>query len=443
MRGRVRIWLLLLAILPVLPLAGQDIFWERPQVFPDQQVRFSSSFAGDGRMAVAWEEIVPQTGGSGAIYLSLGMSTDGQSWTWHRRFFGPVQYSGLEPGSEPLVYSMVIDREGRILVAVTSAEREVTVLASSDSALTFVPVAHISSQQSIVAPSLFLTDGGRFLLFATQAAGNRTSLSLAWSSSPDGLSWTTFSPFVAPGEPGDGIQLQPDHVSSHGREVVVFQSQKPGTDNYQVFLKESLDGGETWLPARAVTGLPGFAEKVGDTEYKPENFTNQRPRIAVVGDALGLAWERALEGRATSNLYYCELDQNGTVTTPVAPVDPDRRNAFCPGHSLCIPRVSPVRAERRGRLSSDPLGEGQRLEPGGPRPWACPEAHSSPTRSCSRGPCTFSGKSRGHRHHSSFPFVRRRRLHPQLSSPWVSSPAPRSAPTLQRSAGNSRMTRWA
>ncbi len=328
MRGRVRIWLLLLAILPVLPLAGQDIFWERPQVFPDQQVRFSSSFAGDGRMAVAWEEIVPQTGGSGAIYLSLGMSTDGQSWTWHRRFFGPVQYSGLEPGSEPLVYSMVIDREGRILVAVTSAEREVTVLASSDSALTFVPVAHISSQQSIVAPSLFLTDGGRFLLFATQAAGNRTSLSLAWSSSPDGLSWTTFSPFVAPGEPGDGIQLQPDHVSSHGREVVVFQSQKPGTDNYQVFLKESLDGGETWLPARAVTGLPGFAEKVGDTEYKPENFTNQRPRIAVVGDALGLAWERALEGRATSNLYYCELDQNGTVTTPVAPVDPTAGTLF-------------------------------------------------------------------------------------------------------------------
>ena len=60
MRGRVRIWLLLLAILPVLPLAGQDIFWDRPQVFPDQQVRYSSSFAAEGKMAVAWEEIVPK-----------------------------------------------------------------------------------------------------------------------------------------------------------------------------------------------------------------------------------------------------------------------------------------------------------------------------------------------------------------------------------------------
>jgi hypothetical protein len=217
---------------------------------------------------------------------------------------------------------MVVDRTGRILVTVTSAEREVTVLASTDSQLTFVPVAHISAQQSIVAPSLFLTDGGTFLLFATQAAGNRTSLSLALSSSRDGLSWTGFSPFIASGEPGDGIQLQPDHASLHGREVVVFQSQKPGSDNYQVFIKESLDGGATWRPAQEITGLPGFAETVDKTEYKPENFTNQRPRIAAVGDVLGLAWERALEGRPTPNLYYCELDQNGTVTKPMQSVDP-------------------------------------------------------------------------------------------------------------------------
>ena len=327
MRVRSRLWPLLLAVLPVLPLAGQDIFWERPQVFPDQQVRFSSSFAGGGRMAVAWEEIVPQGAGSGVIYLSLGASNDGQSWTWQRRFFEPIHYSGLAPGSEPLVYSMVIDRTGRILVAVTSAEREVTVLASTDSQLTFVPVAHISAQRSIVAPSLFLTDGGTFLLFATQAAGNKTSLSLALSSSRDGLSWTGFTPFIASGEPGDGIQLQPDHASFRGREVVVFQSQKPGNDNYQVFIKESLDGGATWRPAQEITGLPDFAETVDKTEYKPENFTNQRPRIAAVGDVLGLAWERALEGRPTPNLYYCELDQNGTVTKPM-PVDSNSGTLF-------------------------------------------------------------------------------------------------------------------
>ena len=154
-------------------------------------------------------------------------------------------------------------------------------------------------------------------LFSSQRPWESEPVSpLAWSSSRDGLSWSPFAPFIAAGEPGDGIQLQPDHVSFHGREIVVFQSQKVGQDNYQVFLKESLDGGETWQKARAVTGLQGFKEKLRDTEYKPENFTNQRPRIAVVGDALGLAWERALEGRATSNLYYCELDQNGTVQRP-------------------------------------------------------------------------------------------------------------------------------
>lgn len=329
MSRSIRALLLLCAvILPTHAATAQDIFWERPQVLEDQQVRFSSSFAGDGRMAVAWEEVVPQGNGSGAIYLSLGVSRDGVTWTWHRRFFGPIQYSGLEPGSEPQVYSMVVDRDGRILVAVTSAEREITILASADPNLAFAPVAHISSPEPLVAPSLFLTETGTFLLFTTQAAGNRSSLSLAWSSSRDGLSWTSFTPFIVAGEPGDGIQLQPDHVTFHGREIVVFQSQKIGQDDYQVFLKESLDGGGSWQPARPVTTLPGFAETIDGTDFKPENFTNQRPRIAVLGNVLGLAWERMLLGRATANLYYCEVDGDGAVTRPMERVDPASGSLF-------------------------------------------------------------------------------------------------------------------
>ncbi len=320
--------LLCVILLPVPVLRAQEIFWERPQVSDDQQVRYSSSFAGDGRMAVAWEEIVPQGNGSGAIYLSLGASRDGATWTWHRRLFGPIQYSGLESGSEPQVYSMVIDRAGRILVAVTSAEQEITILASSDSNLTFVPIARIPSQQSLVAPNLFLTDGGTLLLFATQAAGNRSSLSLAWSSSRDGVSWTAFAPFIAAGEPGDGIQLQPDHVSFHGREIIVFQSQKIGADDYQVFVKESLDGGASWQQAREVTSLPGFKETVSGTEFQPQSFSNQRPRIANLGNAVGLAWERTLLGRASANLYYCELDGDGAATTPMQRVDPASGSLF-------------------------------------------------------------------------------------------------------------------
>ncbi len=322
MRKVLRTLLALLAVLSALPAVAQDIFWESPSVFPDQQVRYSSSSAGGGRMAVAWEEIVPQGISNGSIYLSIGVSSDGISWTWHRRFFGPIPYSGLEQGSEPLVYSMVIDRGGRILVAVTSAEQEITVLSSTDGGQTFVPVAHLPSQRSLVAPSLFLTDRETLLLFATQAAGGRSSLSLAWSMSRDGLAWTEFSPFIAPGEPGYGIQLQPDHASFRGREMVVFQAQKPGQDGYQVYLKESLDGGATWEPSREITSLPAFKESADGTEYGPENFTNLRPRIAVIGNALGMAWERALLGRTNVNLYYCELDQDGLVVKPMNRVDP-------------------------------------------------------------------------------------------------------------------------
>ena len=134
--------------------------------------------------------------------------------------------------------------------------------------------------------------------------------------------WTPFSPFISVGEQGEGIQLQPDHVTFRGREIVVFQSQKAGQDAYQVFLKESLDGGQTWQGAQPVTSLPAFAQNVGGTKFQPESFTNQRPAISVVGTALGLAWERTLLGRTTPDLYYCELDENGAVTRPMESVDP-------------------------------------------------------------------------------------------------------------------------
>jgi serine phosphatase RsbU (regulator of sigma subunit) len=315
--------------MPGQAVRGQDIFWERPTVLADQGVRYSSVFAAGGRMAVAWEEIVPgQVTGSGTIYLSVGASTDGLAWTWHKRFFGPLPYSGLEPGSEPLLYSMVVDKAGRIIVAVTSAEKEITILSSASPDLAFTQIARISSQQSLVAPSLFLTGQGKFLLFATQSSEGRTALSLGWSVSGDGSTWTPFSPFISAGEQGEGIQLQPDHATFRGREIVVFQSQKAGQDAYQVFIKESLDGGQTWQGAQPVTSLPAFSQNVGGTEFQPENFTNQRPAISVVGTALGLAWERTLLGRTTPDLYYCELDENGTVTRPMERVDPAQGTLF-------------------------------------------------------------------------------------------------------------------
>ncbi len=319
-----RLFALLCAlVLPILSARGQTIFWERPQVFDDRQVRFSTSRVGGGRMVVAWEEIVPgQTAGTGTIYLSAGASADGITWTWHRRFFGPVSYTGLEPGSEPLVYSMVVDRQERIIVAVTSGEREIAVLESSDANLTFTPVAHLQSQLSLVVPSLFLTEAGSLLLFATQEAGAKSGLSLAWSFSSDGHTWRPFAPFVSPGEPSEGIQLQPDHASLHGREIIVYQAQKTGDDNYQLYLKQSSDGGRTWQRAREITGLPAFKEAVGGTEYEARSFTNQRPSIASVRTGLGLAWERTLQGRPTPNLYYCELDDNGTLTKAMERVDP-------------------------------------------------------------------------------------------------------------------------
>ncbi len=334
-RHRLSLYASALAFLLALPAWGQDLFWERPDVLENRNVRFSSSSTGGGRLVLAWEEVAPGAeASSGSLYLSIGATRDGTNWTWHRRFFGPVPYSGTEPGSEPLIYSMVTDATGRIIVAVVSSENEITVLSSTDDQLSFTPIAKLPAQRSTVAPNLFLTNAGRLVLFVTQAqvGSGRTpgsqppassrELTLSWSTSADGRSWTALAPFIAPGEPGEGIQLQPDHATFQGKDVVVFQAQRVGDDPYQVFLKMSSDGGVTWDRARAVTQLPTFAEKLGGTSFVAENFTNQRPRIAALGNVLGLAWERTLLGRTTPNLYYCELDASGAVTGQPERVDP-------------------------------------------------------------------------------------------------------------------------
>lgn len=86
-----------LGLLSLVPGWGQELFWERPDVLEGRGVRFSSSSAGGGRLALAWEEVVPAPGtNGGALYLSIGASSDGSAWTWNRRFYGPIPYSGLE-----------------------------------------------------------------------------------------------------------------------------------------------------------------------------------------------------------------------------------------------------------------------------------------------------------------------------------------------------------
>ncbi len=320
--------LILASVLFVAAVRGagaQGLFWDRPDALSAAGVRFSSVAATQQSLVVAWEEIVPSAVRTeGTIYVSLAARGPQADWRYRYRVVGPIRYSGLDPGSEPLVYSMAVDK-GRVLLAVATDEREISIFEGDDQ-LSFRQLTRLSTQVSVVTPNLFVTSRGSLLLLVTQASGaadattSGDSVTLLWTRSSDGKSWNALAPFVGSTEPGAGVQLQPDHASFHGKEVVVFQSQRSVTEGYQIFAKISPDGGETWQPAQAITSLPAFDQTVSGTDFKAANFSNARPRLSLLGDTLAMAWERNLLGVASPVIYYCELNEKAEVTHPAEPV---------------------------------------------------------------------------------------------------------------------------
>ncbi len=327
-----RRWLVVAAILVMTaPIPAQTLYWDSPAVLDRQGVRWSSSATSAGTAILVWQEIVPTAGkNEGVIYLSGATSVDGTTWTFVRRFLGPIKYSGVNPGQEPQFYSMAVNGSGRVLVAALTAEKEITVL-SADRTLAFQTIAKISTPLTAVTLSLFTTRTDGLLLFTTQSAVSATApteSTLSWSFSQDGKTWAPFASFVTAGDMAAGIQLQPDHIVASGKDIVVFQSQPLTGVSSQIFLRTSADGGSTWGPTQAITGLPLFNEQVGTVIHPPGEFNNARPRLFANGPGLTLLWERYLLGAESPSLYSMALDANGQSAGPFQSLTPGSSSIF-------------------------------------------------------------------------------------------------------------------
>jgi serine phosphatase RsbU (regulator of sigma subunit) len=312
--------------------SGQDMFWEAPQVVEARGVKFSQSASGGGLAVIAWQELVSRGGGRGDIYVRLVTTRDGVQWSRGQRVFGPIPYSSASPELQPPVYSMIVDARGRILIAAAVSENITAILVSEDGGATFTQTARLESTFASVTPNLFAASGGRFLLFVTQSV-KRTGgtgvvedefLSLFSSSSPDGRTWSGLTPFVA--EADLRYNFLPSHAAFKGRDFVVFQSRSEA-NTYQLYVKSSGDGGASWDAARPITLSADFAESVESKVYEPKDFTNQRPYLAMVGDALGMVWERNVFGSKTQ-IYYCELDEKGSVASGKEKVTTSSRGSY-------------------------------------------------------------------------------------------------------------------
>ena len=319
----VRIVLSLLLAIAAARAFGQALYWESPRVFVPQGMASSSSAAGPSIMTLAWQEIRPRSAAdrtSGDIWLSLAVSSDGITWTNHPRFYGPIRYTGVTEGSEPRVYSMTVDSQDRIFVAVASSDREAVILQSSDQGATFRPLQRISARASIGAPNLFATSGGGLLLLLSQGssggAGAAGSVTLVYSRSRDGRSWSGLAPLVSAGDGVGSPQLQPAYAAWKGQDYIVFEALTARSDltsTWQLYLTRSSDDGATWgKPAALTTStVPAGGKPLFGAD--PLAFDNERPRLSPLQGSLGLAWERSPYGSNRTQIWLARLDDRGTL----------------------------------------------------------------------------------------------------------------------------------
>jgi hypothetical protein len=294
-------------LIPIISTPAQELYWEDPEVLVSSGSRFPSAKTGGGLTAVAWQEFEQTNGETGEITLSILTKTEEGTWQENRNFAGPYTYTG-KPAP---IFSMTVDKSGRVLIAVSSNDRTVTVLSSTDGGASFSRLSTISADSTLVTPRIFEKSDGGFLLFATQewvTEEGGDALSIFYTLSSEGRTWSELEPLVS--ETGKTLNFLPHHTSAFGNEYVAFQilETEEGA-SYQTYLKISEDGGRSWSAPKWISG---FEENLPDGENGPLLFNNQRPYIARVGNRLAVAWERSYR-RENPQIYFAELDRNGTI----------------------------------------------------------------------------------------------------------------------------------
>jgi hypothetical protein len=307
---------LLLAPLASLPLAAQEFYWETPRPLSAEAGRFPALIQlRDGLVAV-WQEsegggMKGNSAGEGQIWLALSRYRNG-AWEAARRFAGPYTFRGVEPS----VFTAV-GEGSRIAVAAATGEGQVEVLVSQDGGANFKSLDQPAQSTSAVAPRIFLSSTGGYVLFVSQGevltAGADAELTLSYSSSPDGQTWQPFATLER-NLKQDSLPVMA-RLAARGRDIVVFQSRyspdptDASKESFQLYSKTSTDGGITWSAAKRLTDFP---EPAGDARGGPDSFVNERPMLATAAGKLWLAWERRPSGGVAA-IYATSLDPTGAV----------------------------------------------------------------------------------------------------------------------------------
>ncbi|HUV08551.1 MAG TPA: hypothetical protein VMX75_12525, partial [Spirochaetia bacterium] len=292
-------WLFFLASL--IPSAAQRVYWDEPKILEAGNINFVQADSGGGLTAVAWQEFEGEKS-----YVSLRVSRDLVNWSSNRRFAGPFQ---REEKETPL-FTLALDEEGRIYLALVPAENQITLMLSEDEGKTFMSGRLVSSP-TILAPKLFIREGKRGLyLFTIRSTIDSITIHYAELNLTDfrqERTETKLRPFVQ--EASLTPSFLPYYASFRGVEYVAYQYQPGRAERYQIYLKIS-DRNGSFDINQAPIPLTARGEVREGVEQAYTQFDNQRPFLKTLPDRVAVTWERSFRN-GPYQLYYLELDETG------------------------------------------------------------------------------------------------------------------------------------
>jgi serine phosphatase RsbU (regulator of sigma subunit) len=329
-------------------------YWEAPDVIAEG--RFPTFFAAKAGPIVIWQESQSTGDETGKARIRFARYEGG---AWIRGDVSDSSYAYSSTGAPPLVYSAAQSKSGVIAVAVAASGTSIEIKLSRDGGRSFAAAAQLESATTSVAPRIYPSATGGWIVFATRgraasqstavaegsaaaapgaaapagtaapvpgasspaasepstiadaAAAQMSSVSLYVARSADGSTWSRFESLVAENEKLP-MNFAPVASSSGSKDIVLFQTFILGegdeSSRYAIMSKTSLDGGATWTRAKAVS----------DFDADAKSYDNQGPQLVVAGGKLYAAWERRKVKATQTQVWATRVDETGSFDPKTA-----------------------------------------------------------------------------------------------------------------------------
>jgi hypothetical protein len=311
--------------LAALPARAE--FWEAPQALAEG--RYPSFFPAKAGPVLIWQES-QSSGEAGKAWIRFARLEDG---AWKSGTVSDSAYAYNSSGSPPILYSAAQSRSGTIAVAIAASGTSIEIWQSRDGGKSFERTGRLESGTTSVAPRIFPSASGGWIVFATQgrpsagtaeaatageAAVLPSSVSIYVAKSVDGSDWGAFAPLVSEDEKLL-INFAPFSSPLGAKDIVLFQTFILGegdlSSRYALMSKTSSDGGATWTKAKPLTDFP---DPSGGADAAAQNYDNQGAQLVLSGGKLYAAWERHKVKSTQIQVWAAHIDESGSLDPKAA-----------------------------------------------------------------------------------------------------------------------------